>query len=801
MKFSERWLRELVNPDLSTQALVDQLTMAGLEIDGFEPVAAEFSKVVVGEILAVSPHPDADKLVVCEVSSGDETFQVVCGAPNARAGIKVPFALVGAKLEDFKIKKAKLRGVESFGMLCSERELGISDKHEGLMELPHDAPVGESIRDFLDLDDVMIDLDLTPNRSDCLSMLGIAKETALINNIDASLPEVSDVPGSHDETFPVVLEAAEACPRFVGRVIKGIRLDAETPLWMKEKLRRSDIRSIDPVVDVTNFVMLELGQPMHAYDYNKLTGKIVVRQSKEQEQVTLLDGQEVKLLPETLLITDDTGPIGIAGIMGGLSTSVTATTTDIFLESAFFAPTAIAGRARSYGMSTDASHRFERGVDWQGQRRAIERATELLLGIAGGEPGPVIETVMTQSLPVQPMVKLRQQRVDRMLGVPVTPDAINNMLDRLGFESEQSGKAGQVEWQVQAPSHRFDIAIEADLIEEISRIYGYNNLPVRTPKVFLNMRPSSESRLNTNTLKAKLVGRGYQEAISYSFVDPQLQAIIDPGNEPIGLQNPLSAEMAVMRTTLWGGLIKSLIHNVNRQQSRVRMFETGLRFQQPPNQQPLEFDMIKQEPMLAGIACGPRQTENWSNDTQPIDFYDIKGDVEALLSLTGEASSFTFESGEHPALHPGQTARLLRAGEEVGFLGLLDPRAQKRLGIDQQVYLFELSIGKLVPARLPVASELSKFPEIRRDLAIIVDNSVRAAEIDACVKATAGESFQNLKLFDVYQGKGIDPNRKSVALGLTFQHPSRTLTDDEINANVEQIVAALTTELDASLRN
>jgi phenylalanyl-tRNA synthetase beta chain len=801
MKFSENWLREFVSPKLSTQELVDQLTMAGLEVDGFDPVAAEFSKVVVGEILSTEKHPDADKLAVCSVSAGSEIFQVVCGAPNARQGIKVPFALIGAKLEDFKIKKAKLRGIESFGMLCSEKELGISDKHEGLMELPLDAPIGEDVRVFLQLDDNIVDLDLTPNRSDCLSMIGLGRETGLINALDVDALERNNIPASIDQTFPVELSAGLACPRFVGRVIKNISLDAETPLWMREKLRRSDVRSIDPVVDVTNYVMLELGQPMHAYDHAKLKGKIVVRQSLSNEKVTLLDGSDVTVKENTLLITDDSGPIGIAGIMGGLSTSVTESTQDIFFESAFFAPTAIAGRARSYGMNTDASHRFERGVDWQGQKRAVERATELLLSIAGGEAGPVTETALEAEMPLTSEITLRLNRVDRLLGVEVGAEQVDDMLSRLGFPHERKTDTDDVVWIVSAPSHRFDIAIEADLIEEISRVYGYNNLPVTTPKTYLNMAPVPEGEINLNRIKDQLVTRGYQEALTYTFVDPATQAVLDPEQDPIGLANPLSSEMSVMRTTLWSGLIKALVHNVNRQQSRVRLFESGLRFQQPPNSKNLELKDVKQEPMLAGVVLGPKMTEMWGNSSEDVDFYDVKGDLESIFQLAGADAGFSFEKGLHPALHPGQTAEVMRSGKTVGFIGLMDPRVQKALDIEQNVFMFELKLEGIVTRQVPDANSLSKFPEVRRDIAVIVDSGVSAAEINACVVSVADSCFRNLMLFDVYQGKGIDPNRKSLALGLTFQHASRTLTDDEINNFVDEIVEALTIKLGASLRN
>ncbi len=799
MKFSENWLREFVDFDISTAQLVDELTMAGLEVDAVEPVAADFEGIVVGEILEVSVHPDADKLVVCSVSSGDEQHQVVCGAPNARPGIRVPYARVGARLPDLKIRKAKLRGVESSGMLCSERELGLSDSHEGLMELAGDAPVGTDIRDYLGLNDNMIELDLTPNRADCFGMLGVGRETALIARAPLKSVEIDAVPATIEDVFGVELAAGEACPRFAGRVIRGIDLDAETPLWMKEKLRRSGIRSIDPVVDVTNFVMMELGQPMHAYDLDRLSGKIVVRMSRAGDKVKLLDGSEVELQPETLLITDDSGPIGMAGIMGGESTMCTASTANIFLESAFFAPTAIAGKARAYGMHTDASHRFERGVDWQQQARAIERATRLLLEIAGGDAGPTVETVDETSLPEQRVVRLRASRIERLLGVSIPDEDIEAMLERLHFPFDRDTEAGT--WLVTAPSHRFDIAIEADLIEEIARVYGYNTLPVKMPNTRITMIPSPEARLAVDVIKDQFVARGYQEAVTYSFVDHASQRLLDPENEPIGLTNPISSEMSVMRTTCWPGLIKSLHHNLNRQQSRVRLFEIGLRFLRSPNQAELTMDSIRQEQVVSGVVCGPVFAESWGNDGRGVDFFDVKGDLESLIRLTGAADEFRFEALRHPALHPGQSAAIRRGDQVVGLVGLLDPRAEKALDLDRPVYLFEILMDALREKRLPGAITLSKFPEVRRDIAVLVDQTVPAQAVRDTVFSAAGEALTNLKLFDVYQGKGIDPNRKSLALGLTFQHPSRTLTDKDTTEFVDAIVAALANELGASLRN
>jgi phenylalanyl-tRNA synthetase beta chain len=802
MKFSEQWLREWVNPDLTTEELIAQLTMAGLEVEAFESVCGAFDEVLVAEVLQVAAHPNADKLSLCEVSTGEgDPKQIICGAPNVRKGLKAPFAPVGATVNDMKIKKVKLRGVESFGMLCSERELGISDNHEGLLELPDDAPVGEKVRDYLKLDDNSIDLDLTPNRSDCLGIVGLAREVGVLNNLDVREPEQVTVGNTINDVFPVSLTAKDACPRYVGRVINNIDVNAKTPLWLKERLRRCDLRSIDPVVDVTNFVMLELGQPMHAFDRDRLADGIVVRRSIEDETIVLLDGKEIELNEDTLLITDGSGPIAIAGVMGGLATAVTGETRNIFLESAFFSPIALTGKARSYGLNTDAAHRFERGVDHAVQVAAIERATDLLLEITGGEAGPVTEVVSEEHLPQESQVRLRSSRISRLLGIDVSEGEIDEILTRLGLPYEKEPVDSGASWSVSSPSHRFDIALGVDLIEEISRIYGYNRLPVTVPKADLNMSHRTEAQLTLSDIRRQLVARGYQEAITNSFVDDRLENLLDPANEPIPLANPLSADLSVMRTSLWPGLIKSLIYNKNRQQDRVRLFETGLRFIQPPNREQIEFEEIQQDKVLAGVACGPRSPEVWSNQSEGVDFFDVKGDVESILTLTGSSGEFAFEMSTHPALHPGQTAAIRRDKQLVGYVGLLHPQLQGQLDLKEPVYLFEFALDLLIEGKLPEFTELSKFPEIRRDLAIIVDRSVLAADIRACVHENAGNWLRNLKLFDVYQGKGIDPNRKSVALGLTFQHPSRTLTDEDIGNSINLVVAALQDRFEAVLRN
>ncbi|MDA1208121.1 MAG: phenylalanine--tRNA ligase subunit beta [Proteobacteria bacterium] len=793
MKFSEKWLREWVNPPLSTDDLVSQITMAGLEVDGVEPVADKLSQVVVGEIVDTKPHPNADKLQVCLVSKGDETVQVVCGAPNARVGIKVPFALVGAKLDDFKIKKAKLRGVESFGMLCSERELGLSDQHEGLMELPADAPLGSDINDYLGLEDVVIEVDLTPNRSDCLGMVGIAREVGLMNNLDVCSPEISAVPEVISDKVAVNLAAGTHCPRFVGRVLKGVNLSVQSPLWLVEKLRRSGIRAIDPVVDVTNYVMLELNQPMHAYDYDKLTGDITVRAAKPAETLTLLNGSQIALAEGSLLITDDSGPIGLAGIMGGASTAVSDSTQDIYLEAAFFAPIAIAGRARGYGLHTDAGHRFERGVDYNGQVTAIERATQLIASIAGGVAGPVVDTVNEAELPSVNRVRLRAARVERVLGMAIDAADIENILKRLEFIFEADQSSDGAAWWVDSPSHRFDITIEADLIEEISRIIGYDALPVTRPVAKVAMIPQSERVKTLGVLKQSLVSRGYAEAITYSFVDSGLQSLLAPMDQAVALKNPLSSEMNVMRASLLPGLLSAVAHNQNRQQLDIRLFEVGMVFRN--NEKAMTLDNIHQHQKIAMVITGRRFPERWSHEGHNVDFFDLKGDLQGLVG-----DRLMFDAAAIPGLQAGQSAMLSVAGQTIGFMGLLEPGSTKAFQLKAPVFVAELDLA-LAQARLvPDVLEISKYPEVRRDIAILVARTVSAQALRQDIEASAGIGLINLKLFDVYMGEGIDPDKKSVGLGLTFQHPSRTLTDDEVNTAMAEVVSSLSRRFEAELR-
>ncbi len=791
MKFSEQWLRGWVSPQVSRDELVARLSMAGLEVDSVTPAAGVFSGVVVGEVLSTEQHPDADKLRVCQVSNGAETFQVVCGAPNVRPGLKIPFAMIGAALPgDFKIKKAKLRGVESNGMLCSQAELQVGEGNDGLMELPADAPVGQDVRVYLELDDASIEVDLTPNRGDCLSVAGLAREVGALYDAVVTRPQVAVVPAVHDEVRPVDVIASAACPRYLGRVIRNVDLSRPTPLWMVERLRRSDVRSIDAAVDITNYVMLELGQPLHAFDLAEINGGIRVRMAEEGEKLVLLDGQEVSLRADTLVIADHQRALAIAGVMGGEHSGVSATTRDIFLESAFFDQIAVAGKARSYGLHTDASHRYERGVDWQLAREAMERATGLLLEITGGEAGPVIETVSDQHLPsVEPII-LRAERIEQMLGMKMDPAEIERLLTALGLTVAPHASE---QWRVEVPSHRFDITLEVDLIEELARLHGYNRLPVRYPQARLAPQPRAEAQSDLPALRRLLVARGYQEAITYSFIDQKWFELFSPGVEPLLLANPISADMSAMRSSLWPGLVKSLQHNLNRQQDRVRLFESGLRFVG-------QLEGLKQEPMLAGVICGSRLPEGWAQGRDVVDFFDVKADVEAVLGFAGAQDDFRFVPGSHPALHPGQTARIEREGREVGYIGALHPELSKTLGLDRPVFVFELVLAEVAVGRLPKFHELSRFPEVRRDLALVADRDVSATAVLDVIRENAGEWLTDLKLFDVYQGKGVDPLRKSLAVGLTWQHPSRTLTDDEVNASTQQILTSLEERLNATLR-
>jgi len=790
MRFSEKWLREWVNPAVDTATLGHQVTMAGLEVDSIELAAPEFNDVVVAQIVAIEKHPDADRLNVCTVDVGQgESLQIVCGASNVAEGLKVPAALIGAKLPGgLKIKKGKLRGVVSFGMLCSAVEIGMADSAEGLMVLPENAPVGQSVREFFDLDDACIEVDLTPNRSDCFSIRGIAREVAVLNNSAVTEPEMATNIVASDVVFPASVTAPELCPRYVGRVIQGVDIKAQTPLWMAERLRRSGIRVINPVVDVTNYVMIELGQPMHGFDLAKLDGAICVRLAQQDEALTLLDGKEIKLNSDSLVIADENKVLALAGVMGGEESGVSDDTRDVLLESAFFAPNAIAGKARHYGLHTDSSHRFERGVDPELQVAAIERATQLLLEICGGVAGPVNEITNQAQLPGSTSIILRSERIKRILGVEVAPLEVERILTTLGM----SCAAMEGGWQVNAPSFRFDINIEVDLIEEVGRIFGYDNLPTSRPTPSMVMQPQTELQLPIDRLRQILVNRGYQEAITYSFVDPKVQQVLTPELPGIALANPISSDMSVMRTTLWSGLVQAFVYNANRQQERVRLFETGRRFIE------IEGELV-QESVIAGLISGEKMPEQWGEQGSKVDFFDIKGDVEALLGAGG-IDNARFETQSNPALHPGQSALIFRDEQPIGWIGKVSPVVAKSLDLPADAYVFELTLDALIEARLPVFSELSKFPSIRRDFALIVDDNISLQNVQDCIESAAPDILKELKLFDIYTGKGIDSGKKSLAIAMNLQDDSRTLADEDVDVAVTQILSALSEKLNAKLR-
>lgn len=792
MKFSEKWLREWVNPDVDTATLVAQLTLAGLEVDAVEPVAGDFTGVLVGQVVSVEPHPDADKLRLCKVDvAADELLSIVCGASNVRLDLKIPVAVIGSVLpNNFKIKKAKLRGVESFGMLCSAKELGMVDNADGLMELALDAPVGEDFRKYLDLDDVSIDVDLTPNRSDCLGIAGIAREVGVLTGCDLTQWPQEKIDEKSTRQVTVEVEATKACPRYVGRVIENINVNATTPIWMQEKLRRSGLRSISPVVDITNYVMLELGQPMHAFDLNTLNGGIKVRMAKQGEKLTLLDGQEKTLSETSLVIADQSSPLALAGIMGGQASSVGKQTTHLFLEAAFFNPLAIAGRAREYGLHTDSSHRFERGVDPELPKLAIERATALLLDIVGGQAGAITEVVSESDLPKARVITLRANRIKRVLGIHIEPAQVVDQLTRLGLTVVADNDG----WQVTAPSFRFDISIEVDLIEELGRLYGYDKLPKTRPQGTVLSADISEYTLATHRLQALLVDRGYQEAITYSFVDPTIQQhLAVEGEKAIALANPISADLSVMRTSLWPGLLQATVYNLNRQHERVRLFEVGRVFTGTT-------DNVEQHRHMGGVLCGSRYAEQWSEKQRPVDFFDAKADVEALLDL-GNNANIHFVAESHPALHPGQSARIYQNDQAIGWIGALHPRLNKPLDIDCRVYVYELALSAVLTAKVPTFLPLSRFPALRRDLALVVDNKTTVGEIEHCLNSIKSDILVSIQLFDVYSGAGVEIGKKSVAVAFQLQHAERTLTDEDVDTLMHTVTEKLEQHVGATIRS
>ena len=791
MKISEKWLREWVNPRLGTRQLAERLTMAGLEVGAIEPAAPALDNVVVGEILSVTPHPSAERLKVCEVNVGERTPRtVVCGATNTAVGLRAPVALPGAKLpNDKNIVETEIRGVKSYGMLCSAMDLGFEESSGGLLLFESTAKPGASLKRLLALDDTTLEIELTPNRGDCLSVAGIAREVAALTNTKLKGPRLRRVAAKTRRRIKVVLEAPQDCPCYVGRVIENIDPRAITPLWIKERLRRSGLRSVHPVVDVTNYVQLELGQPMHAFDFDKLAGSIHVRQARKGESLMLLDGKQITLEKGSLLIADDRRPLAIAGIMGGLESAVGDTTQRVFLESAHFRPESVAGRARALGLQTESAQRFERGVDPALPRLAMERATELLLAIVGGKPGPVIEQKSKRHLPKTEAISLRSNRTRQLLGLDMPAAQVAGILTSLGMKARHTADG----WRVMPPSYRFDIRCEVDLIEELARVHGYEKITSTRPRMEMRARALPEARLTTSRLRTALVDRDYQEIITYSFVDPDLQKLLDPATRPLALANPIAANMSVMRTSLWPGLLQTLLYNQNRQAERQRLFEVGRRFLSTGGH-------ISQDCMIAGVITGPTGTPQWGMERREVDFFDAKADVEALLALTGKTGEYRFQPADQPALHPGMAAEILFQGNHIGWVGGLHPEIREKLNLDKPVFLFELTCTAFEEVRTPVYREISRFPAIRRDIAVTVDVSLPAVEILECVKNVAGNLLVNLELFDEYRGKGIDSGRKSFAMGLTLQESSRTLKDSEVDALLARIVVALETEFKAKLR-
>ncbi|MEZ5488469.1 MAG: phenylalanine--tRNA ligase subunit beta [Steroidobacteraceae bacterium] len=788
MKLSLDWLRDWVDCGLAPAELGARLTMAGFELESVTPAAPAFAGVVTARILAAERHPRADKLQVCRVDAGQggEPLQIVCGAPNARAGLITVLAQVGARLpNDVAIRAAKLRGVESAGMLCSARELGLSETHEGILELPADTPIGQDLRELMRLDDTVLELNVTPNRGDAMSVLGLAREVAALTGRPLRSPAGAAAPTTTAATFPVRLDAAQACPRFLGRVIDGIDNRRASPLWLRERLRRSGVRAISPVVDVTNYVLLELGQPMHAYDHDRLQQSIHVRHANEGEPLELLDGRRVELASDMLVIADAAGPVGLAGIMGGARSAVQDTTTRVFLEAAYFAPQAIAGRARRLGLSTDASQRFERGVDPRIGQRAMERATELLVAIAGGEPGPIVVTEEAGLLPVRTAVPLRRERLQRLLGTLPDDGVIERLLQGLGMTVVRDEQG----FTVTPPSHRFDIAIEPDLIEEVARLIGYDTIPEAAPTRTQNLRPRSETAIDEQRVLDALAARGYHEIVSFAFVDPALQQRLYPQLEGATLANPIASDLAVMRLSLWPGLLRAIRENQHRQQDRLRICEHGVVFQPGT-------DGVREVTMLAAAFTGPRLPEQWGAARETTDFYDLKGDLEAVLASTGRAAAFSFIASTHPCLHPGRTARVLRDGQPVGWLGELHPELVAALDLTYAPQLFELEYNIALRVEVPAYTEVSRFPRVRRDLALLVDEALPFSAIRERVTSVAAGLLKGLRVFDEYRGTGIEPGRKSIALGLIFQDNSRTLTDEDI----ARVMAAIRDDLSASVK-
>ena len=792
MQFSETWLRSLCNPPLTNEALCHLLTMSGLEVEENVPVAPEFSGVVVARVLSVDKHPDADKLKLCSVDVGEAApLQIVCGAPNVAVGMTVPCARVGARLPGIEIKRAKVRGVESHGMLCSARELGLSEDHAGLLPLAADAVPGTDIRRHLDLDDRRITIKLTPNRADCLSLSGIARELSALTGAPFAAPAVEPVAATIADTRRIVLDAPASCPRYCGRIVRGVNANVQTPEWMRRRIERSGIRAISFLVDVTNYVMLELGQPLHAFDDAELSGAIHVRLPAPGEKLLLLNEQTVTPSADTALIADDEKPLAMAGIMGGEHSGISASTRDLFLESAFFPPAAIAGKARALGFTSDASHRYERGVDFELQRRAIERATRLILDIAGGEPGPVVEAVAAAHLPARKAVTLRTARAAKVLGVSLPEARIEAILRGLGLGVERTGEG----FAVTPPSFRFDIEIEEDLIEEIARVHGYDNVPAPPPVARLTMMPASESRKGAMALRRQVAARDYHEVVTYSFVEAAWEADFAGNTAPVVLANPIASQMGVMRTTLIGGLVGALAANRKRQAERVRVFELGRCFLRDAAGGPVPG--FSQPLRLAGLAAGAAAPEQWGLPARRVDFYDVKADVEDFFA----PRRLEFVRTEHPALHPGRAAQVLLDGRAVGVVGELHPRWAQKYELGAAPVVFELELEPLLAIAFPAYAEVSRFPAVTRDLALVVPQAQELAPLLSGLKAAAPAIVRDVALFDVYQGAGLGESQKSLAFRIVMQDTQRTLEDAEVDAAMAALVAAASRDFNASLRS
>ena len=804
MQFPESWLRTMVNPALTTGELAHLLTMSGLEVEACEPVAPPFSGVVVAEVRAFEKHPNADRLKVCQVDAGTgQLLNIVCGAPNVSLGMKVPCALVGAMLPGeseqapLEIKAATMRGVASQGMLCSAKELGLSDDHSGLLALDSQAPVGRDVREYLLLDDHVFTVKLTPNRAECLSVLGVAREVSALTGARLSPPEVRPTPKKNDATVPVKISDPDGCGRFTGRVIRNVNAQAVTPEWMRVRLERAGQRCISALVDVTNYVMLELGRPLHVYDVDKLAGGIDVRFGRRGERVKLLNEQVVELDADVLAITDASGPIGLAGIMGGDSTKADLETRNVFLEAAFFFPDAIAGRARRYNFASDASHRFERGVDFDNNLTGIERATQLILELCGGEPGPVVDTIAR--LPERKPVCMRVLRAQRIIGIPIPEEEMAGVFTRLGMQCKRDGRGADAAFLVTPPSYRFDIQIEEDLIEEVARVHGFENIPANPPKVAAIMRSEPETCRSLHTLRASLAASDYQEVINFSFVEPAWEADFAGNAQPIQLVNPIASQLSVMRSSLIGGLVANVRYNLNRRATRVRVFEIGRAFLRQPAAPdgPLDVAGVRQPVRVAAAAFGSAAEEQWGTPRRQVDFFDVKGDLEALLAPSGAR----FESAAHPALHPGRSARVYMDATCIGWIGELHPRWQQKYELPAPVVLFELDAAPLQAVDLPKYHEVSRFPAVSRDIAVILPDAVAVQSVLDDLASHKPEQVTEVRLFDLYRGPGVENGKKSLAFRVLLQDTQKTLTDQEVDLAIANLVQRLRDQFDGKLRD